>query len=604
MINNNGGNMTLESIVQQTKIYPELAQASMRVMISSTIMTVMFFAQFFYADFYNYIFLMSSLYVVFSLGWFLWVYFDQGNYSYRRVLGILADLGMLNYGIYHSNIVAASLYPLILWVIIANGYRYGTKYLYIALGTAVVFFQFATYANTFWLPYQELIVMMTLGLVALPLPFSHLLNQISNLNKTLVLKADDLEYRLYHDSVTKLKNRESLNRELEENNYYALTLIDINRFSHFNDLYGMGVGNEILQNLAKFLTTLAYKHGLLVYRISGDSFVLLQKEPISKKEFENKMQIIVHAFDACKMSVKSLKIKLNVNFTLVSVKAQEKALEKANMTLLFARKRGEKYWVYEENINRQKEVENILFWEEEIHDAISEDRIVPVFHPIVDVNGKIVKYETLMRMKRKEGGKMKLFSPLEFLEIAMKTNQYEKLTTIMIEKSFEAMKDKECDFSINLTFSNIQNKNMVMFLKSKIDEYQLGDKLILEIVESEDIYNFEIVKTFVAYLRLLGVRFAIDDFGSGYSNYMHVFEVMPEYIKLDGSLIQCIDKDENAHKFVESIVFLAKNLGIKTIAEFVHNEKIYEITRTLGVDEFQGSFFYKPIPMKKLKASK
>ena len=596
--------MTLESIVQQSKVCPELAQSATRVAITSTIMIVLFFSQFFYADFYSFIFLMTGIYLVFSIGWFIWVYKDRSNYTYRRILGILADLGMLNYGIDNSNIVAASVYPLILWVIIANGYRYGTKYLYIALAIAVLFFQIATSHNLYWEPHQELIFMMTLGLVFLSLLFSQLLNKVSNLNKALVIKADDLEYRLYHDSMTQLKNREALNKELKENNYYALTLIDINSFSHFNDLYGMGVGNEILQNLAKFLTTVAYKHGLLVYRISGDSFVLLQKEKISEDDFENKMQVIVNAFDACKMSVKSIKIKLNVSFTIVTVRAQENALEKANMTLLFARKRGEKYWVYEENINRQKEVENILFWEEEIHDAIIEDRIVPVFHPIVNTNGKIVKYETLMRMKRKEDGKMKLFSPLEFLEIAMRTNQYEKLTTIMIEKSFEAMKDNGCDFSINLTFSNIQNKNMVMFLKSKIDEYQLGDKLILEIVESEDIYNFEIVKTFVAYLRLLGVRFAIDDFGAGYSNYMHVFEVMPEYIKLDGSLIQSIDKDENAHKFVESIVFLAKNLGIKTIAEFVHNEKIYEITKALGVDEFQGSFFHQPIPMHKLKANK
>jgi len=136
-----------------------------------------------------------------------------------------------------------------------------------------------------------------------------------------------------------------------------------------------------------------------------------------------------------------------------------------------------------------------------------------------------------------------------------------------------------------------------MYLKAKIDSYGLGDRLILEIVESEDIYNFEIVKTFVAYLRLMGVRFAIDDFGSGYSNYMHVFEVHPDYIKIDGSLIQNLDQDESAQKFVESIILLAKNLKIKTIAEYVHNEAIFEITQRLGVDEFQGSYFYKPMTL-------
>ncbi len=593
--------MTLEALVQKVKSNPELTQAFMRIMIASSIMIVLFFAQFFYTEFFIHILAASTIYVIFSILWFVLVYKDEGLYPFRRILGMISDIGILSYGIDNSNIVAAGLYPLILWVIIANGYRYGTKYLYIALGIAVILFLFVTHNNPSWNSHQELIIMMTVGLIGLPLLFSHILNQVSSLNDALVVKTNDLEQRLYHDSMTGLQNREALNQELNKNDFYALTLIDINNFGHFNDLYGMKVGNEILINLAKFLTKIAYKHKLTIYRLSGDSFILLQKETISHDAFEEKMQIIIDALDVCKMSITSLKLKIKVNFTLVTVKSQDKALEKANMTLYFARKKGERYWVYDESINRQEEVENILFWEKEIHDAIVDNRIVPVFHPIVDVDGTLVKYEVLMRMKRKEAGKMKLFSPFEFLEIAVKTNQYEKLTTIMIEKSFKAMSTQACDFSINLTFSNIQNKNMVMFLKSKIDEYNLGDRLILEIVESEDIYNFEIVKTFVAYLRLLGVRFAIDDFGSGYSNYMHVFEVMPEFIKLDGSLIQNIDKDENAHKFVGSIVLLARNLGIKTIAEFVHNEEIYKITKALGVDEFQGSFFSKPLTMKQLE---
>ncbi len=593
--------MTLEFLVEKIKSDAELTQAFMRVMISSLIMIVLFFAQFIYTDFFVIVLQASSIYVVYSIFWFIMVYKNIGEYPLRRVLGIVGDLGILSYGIDISNIVAASLYPLILWVIIANGYRYGVRYLYLALAIAVVLFQYATYNNPSWDALHELIIMMTAGLIVLPLLFSHLLNQVSSLNQALLSKTHDLEERLYHDSMTELPNREALQRDIAQNDYDAVVLIDINNFGDFNDLYGMGVGNEILINLAKYLTKIAYQHHLIVYRLSGDSFVLLQKEKLASEVFEAKMQTIVDAFDVCEMPIDSLGIKIKVNFTIVTVKAQSKVLEKANMTLHFARKRGERYWIYDESIDRQDEVENILFWEKEIHRAILEDRIVPVFHPIVNEKGEIGKYEVLMRIQRKEIGGVKLYSPIEFLDIAVKTNQYEKLTSIMIEKSFAAMAGKECDFSINLTYSNMQNKDMVMFLKSKIDEYNLGERLILEIVESEDIYNFEIVKTFVAYLRLLGVRFAIDDFGSGYSNYMHVLEVMPEYIKLDGSLIQNIDRDENAYKFVASIVLLAKNLGIKTIAEFVHNEKIFKIVKTLGVDEFQGSFFSKPLTLKQLK---
>ena len=584
--------MIFKALWQKTQTNPELAQASMRVAISGTIMIVLFFSQYVYPNFIMHILLASSLYFLFSILWFVSVYKDFYSFKYRRLLGIFSDLAILSYGIHDSDLVAISLYPLILWVIVINGLRFGSKYLYIALGFALVLFQLATYGNPVWKAHEELIWMFSAGMIALPMFVSNLLNKMGTLDEALIHKANDLEYRLYHDSMTDLLNREALNKELEEQNFYAITLIDINNFSHFNDLYGMDVGNTILKNLAKFLMKITYKQGFTVYRIGGDTFVLLQKDEIDDDALNTKNFTILEDLSNCHMSVSKIKIK--INFTIVTVKEKEKALEKANMTLHYARQWGEKYWVYDESINRQDEVENILFWEREIHDAIKDDRIVPVFHPIVDRDGKIVKYETLMRMEKMTNGKMKLFSPVEFLEISMKTNQYEKLTTIMIEKSFKAMDARECDFSINLTFSNIQNKEMVMFLKSQIDKYSLGNRLILEIVESEDIYNFEIVKTFVSYLRLLGVRFAIDDFGSGYSNYMHLFEVMPEYIKIDGSLIQSIDKDENAQKFVESIVMLAKNLGIKTIAEFVHNKAIFEITNALGVDEFQGSYFYKP----------
>jgi diguanylate cyclase (GGDEF)-like protein len=586
--------MTLESLLDKMKVTPELAQASIRIMITFTIMLVLFIAQFFYDDFYMHILLASALYFLVSVVWFVWVYRQEKVSRYRRIMGIVGDISILTYGIAHSNMIAASLYPLILWVIISNGYRYGVKYLYFTLGIALILFQFATYNNKYWRGYEELVIMMDFGLIALAFLFSRLLKKVQDLNNSLAQKAEDLEYRLYHDSMTKLKNREALNQELNARNFSVLMLIDVNKFSNFNDSYGMEVGNEILNNIAKYLTKLAYTNGLSVYRISGDGFVLLQEVGVSEESFDKKVDLIVKALDSCEMMIESLNITIKVNFTIAMVKEREKALEKANMTLHFARSRGEKYWVYDESINRQDEVENILYWEKEIHSAILEDRIVPVFHPIVNAQGEIVKYETLMRMEKREAGHVKLFSPYEFLEIAVKTNQYEKLTTIMIEKSFKAMQNTNKDFSINLTFSNIQNKNMVLFLKDKIAEYGLGNRLILEIVESEDIYNFEIVKTFVSYLRLLGVRFAIDDFGSGYSNYMHLFEVMPEYIKIDGSLIQTIDKDENAQKFVASIVQLAKNLGVKTIAEYVHNQAVFEMTKKLGVDEFQGSYFYKP----------
>jgi EAL domain-containing protein (putative c-di-GMP-specific phosphodiesterase class I) len=90
------------------------------------------------------------------------------------------------------------------------------------------------------------------------------------------------------------------------------------------------------------------------------------------------------------------------------------------------------------------------------------------------------------------------------------------------------------------------------------------------------------------------VRIAIDDFGSGYSNYTHIFEIKPDYLKIDGSLIKNIDQDNNSYELVKSITQLAKSLGIETIAEFVSTREIFEICFDLGVDYFQGYYFAEP----------
>lgn len=158
------------------------------------------------------------------------------------------------------------------------------------------------------------------------------------------------------------------------------------------------------------------------------------------------------------------------------------------------------------------------------------------------------------------------------------------------------------NFSINLSFADIQNEHFVNQLFKKIQKYHVGSQLIIEIVESEDAQDFIIVQTFVKNIKKLGVRIAIDDFGSGYSNYAHILKIMPDYIKIDGSLIKDIDKNENAYKLVESIIFMSQKLGIKTIAEYVHSKEVFEITKKLQIDEFQGFYFYQPLPIEEVQA--
>jgi len=108
-----------------------------------------------------------------------------------------------------------------------------------------------------------------------------------------------------------------------------------------------------------------------------------------------------------------------------------------------------------------------------------------------------------------------------------------------------------------------------------------------------EIYDLLCAKVELKYKKL-GVKIAIDDFGSGYSNFIRIIRLKPDYLKIDGSLIKNIDKDNNSYEIVKSIIAFSKTLNIRTIAEYVHSEEIFNLLLELDVDEFQGYYFGKP----------
>jgi len=138
------------------------------------------------------------------------------------------------------------------------------------------------------------------------------------------------------------------------------------------------------------------------------------------------------------------------------------------------------------------------------------------------------------------------------------------------------------------------NYQLISQMEKIITEKQIGEKLVFEIVENENIKDYDILTDFINTFRKLGVKIAIDDFGSGFSNFEYILKIRPEYLKIDGSIIQKITHDDDSKILVESIVHLAHKLNIKVIAEFVSNKEIFEILKSMEVDEYQGYYLHKP----------
>jgi EAL domain-containing protein (putative c-di-GMP-specific phosphodiesterase class I) len=168
----------------------------------------------------------------------------------------------------------------------------------------------------------------------------------------------------------------------------------------------------------------------------------------------------------------------------------------------------------------------------------------------------------------------------------------------MIDKCFEFIKKTDTLCSINFDMEDIVNEEVYDKLKNHLKE--VNKPVVFEILETESFEDYKTLKEFVAEFRKYGVMFAIDDFGSGFSNYKEILELKPEYIKIDGSLITNILESQETMVLVNSIASFATMLNIKVVAEFVENEEIFKRLKALGVDEFQGYYFAKPTPLEQI----
>ncbi len=281
-----------------------------------------------------------------------------------------------------------------------------------------------------------------------------------------------------------------------------------------------------------------------------------------------------------------------IRVTIGGVYQIEGALEKADIALKSAKMQEKSYLIYGEKFNVEKQYKDNMEWVKKLKTAIKQDKIVPYFQPIFDnKSNKIVSCECLIRLIDDDDN---VIAPYKFLTITKKSRLYYELTKIMVQKSCHYFEHLDCDFSINLSVEDMLNTEIVDYIKHTIKKYNVTSKIIFEILESEGIENYEEISIFINEIKALGCRIAIDDFGSGYSNFEHLLKLNIDYIKIDGSLIKNLDKDKNAQIIVETIVDFAKKLNILTIAEFVHNEAVSIKVKELQVDRTQGFFLAQP----------
>jgi diguanylate cyclase (GGDEF)-like protein len=424
-----------------------------------------------------------------------------------------------------------------------------------------------------------------------------------------------LQKQLFTDDLTGVGSRYAFLQELSMCSATCtptLFLLNIDAFTIYNELYGIEVGNEILIAFAKLLQKFADAHNYQFYRISGDEFVLYYRDAsIDISRSEETINTIFSLLKTEPLYIESIDEFITIGVTIGLSFSNENPLGKADMAMKAAKRSAKRFVTYHPSMDTKADLQKTLYWRRGIESALAEERVIPFFQPIVDRNQRITKYEALMRIKLyDENNQLKIISPYEFLDIAIKTKQYDALSFRLIQTAIDLMKTKGVSLSLNINLSDIYNHDLIDMLRNEIISFNKfnaangtpENHIILEILENDNIEHYHLLTKKLVQFKQVAAKIAIDDFGSGYSNFSHIIGISPHYLKIDASLIKDIDTNRKSYEMVKAIVQFAKSLHIKTIAEFVSSKEIFDITYALGVDEFQGYYFGKPMSIEEIEA--
>ena len=384
---------------------------------------------------------------------------------------------------------------------------------------------------------------------------------------------------IYIDPITGVNNRLKFLEDMKSYENKTLILLNIKNFAQLNLTYGTKFGDKTLEIVAKNLEKLDI---LNIYRIYADEFAIIVKDT----------KTAIDLFDNIDEKMKLNDIDYIISFYGSFRKIDNHSFEICEYALLKGKKQhliDANNYNYEDISIYKKNLDTI----QKIKIALLADKVKVYKQPIYDLKqDKITKYECLMRIEDENG---EILNPGAFMEVLEQMAIYEEYTKTMIYKSFKYFTDKNYEFSINFAMSDIQNYNTIQFLKKMISNYpETAQRCTIELLENEAVKNFDIVNKFFKEIKEYGLKTTLDDFGSGYSNFSYIFSLELDYIKIDGSITKKLLEDNKMCVLLETMVKMAHSIGMKVVAEFITNKKLFTYVKQANVDYVQGYYISEP----------
>jgi diguanylate cyclase (GGDEF)-like protein/PAS domain S-box-containing protein len=426
------------------------------------------------------------------------------------------------------------------------------------------------------------------------------------------LAALRIEHLAKHDPLTDLPNRVSLQQAvepaLESGHVGTVLFLDVDHFKYINDNFGHRAGDQLIVGVAGVLREVMRGVPGQLYRIGGDEFAIHIPECLRKESVqlaEKLLDAVRHYKFQPPGHRRFSNVTVSIGIALYPFHGGDITglLSNVDIAMYQAKDLGRNRYVFydQDQSSNLRSTHRRVHWAKKLREVLDEDRLVLYSQAVVRLEGREpVHHEILCRIQEEDG---RIIPPADFIEVAESLGMVQEIDLAVVQKLLRHMESsdeagKKVRYFVNLSRASISDPDWVRQMHRLLQNAKVNpNQLVFEITETSAMSEIDVTMSFIRLLREMGCRFALDDFGAGFSSFYFLKQFDVDYLKIDGSLVRDLPKDEGNRIFVRALCDVARGMNKQVIAEWVETPEVLQALREMDAQYGQGYLFQRPVPL-------